>query len=130
MKLDRKTLTKEQKDLEKEFWISFYITKDKKLWLKSSRKYEEYLIEKEFQNTIKSITAWYTQAEIDTWNTKVAEAKKVLAGWTSTLINSLLLKWETAKVFATNVLAKASAYSKVYCDAERKKREALKSLKI
>ena len=128
MKLDKNTLTKEQKALEKEFWVEFYITKEKKLWMKTSTKYETYLIEQEFENTIKQITAWYTQAEIDTWATKVEEAQKVIDGGTSDLLSSLLLEWENLLDFAKKILQKAKEYSEIYYKAEKTKREKLKNI--
>jgi len=44
MKLDKKTLTEEQQALEKEFGVSYYITKDKKLWLKTNKKYDAFVL--------------------------------------------------------------------------------------
>jgi len=122
-------LTKHQKWLEKEFWVTHKLNKEWKMYLEENTKYKKYKIEQEFQETIKQITAWYTQAEIDTWNTKVTEAKKVISGWKSDILNSLLIKWETVEDLATTIIKKADEYSKIYYQAEKTKREKLKELK-
>jgi len=44
MKLYKHTLTEEQKKLENEFGVSFYITTDKKLWLKTNKKYDDFIL--------------------------------------------------------------------------------------
>ena len=121
-------LTKKQKELEKKFWVKFYINQDWFLEMKTSNKYEKYLIEESFNKTLTQITAWYSQAEIDTWNTKVDEAKIVVAWWTSDLLNALVIEWETVLELAKNILAKASEYSQIYLHAEKIKREELKKL--
>lgn len=43
MKLNKETLTEQQRTLEKEFWVEFYITKEKKLWMKSTPEYDNYI---------------------------------------------------------------------------------------
>ncbi len=98
------------------------------LYFKTDLEYKTYLIEQEFENTIKQITAWYTQAEIDTWATKVEEAEKVIAGGTSDLLSSLLLEWENLLDFAKKILQKAKEYSEIYYKAEKTKREKLKNI--
>lgn len=128
MKLDKNTLTKEQQALEKEFGVSYYITKDKKLWMKTSKKYEEFLIEQEFQGSIKAIKVWYSQDEINTWNTKYIEAKKVISWWTSIILKNLLLKWETEIWLAKKIINKAKQFSTIYYSSEKKKREQLNIL--
>ena len=87
-------------------------------------------INQEFQDKISSFTKWYSQQEIDTWKQKVEEAKIVLAWWTSELLEWLLIEWENVINFATIILTKAQAYSKIYIDAERVKREKIKALNI
>ena len=85
-------------------------------------------IEIDFKNTINQITDWYTQAEIDTWATKVEEAQKVINGGTSDLLSSLLLEWENLLDFAKKILQKAKEYSEIYYKAEKTKREKLKNI--
>jgi len=121
-------LTEHQKWLEKEFWVVHKLNKDWKMYLEENTKYKKYKIEQEFQDTIKQITWKYSQAEIDTWNTKVTEAKKVLSGWTSDILNSLLIEWETVEYLAKVIIEKADEYSKIYYQAEKTKREKLKEL--
>jgi len=91
-------------------------------------KEEKNKIEAKFQETIKQITAWYSQAEIDTWNTKVAEAKKVLAGEWSEILEQILIEWETIEELATRILEKAKQYAEIYYKAEKEKRQVLKEL--
>ena len=121
-------LTEHQKWLEKEFWVVHKLNKDWKMYLEENTKYKKYKIEQEFQDTIKQITWKYSQAEIDTWNKKVTEAKKVLSGWTSDILNSLLIEWETVEDLAKVIIEKADEYSKIYYQAEKTKREKLKEL--
>jgi len=90
--------------------------------------FEKRIIEQQFQETIKQITAWYSQAEIDTWNTKVEEAKKVLSWEWSEILEQILIDWETLEELATNILNKASEYAEIYYKAEKTKRQALKKL--
>ena len=97
-------------------------------YLENIKEEEIQKIYEEFENTIKQITAWYTQAEIDTWATKVEEAKKVIAGGTSDLLSSLLLEWENLLDFAKKILQKAKEYSEIYYKAEKTKREKLKNI--
>ena len=123
-----KWLTEHQKWLEKEFWVVHKLNKDWKMYLEENTKYKKYKIEQEFQDTIKQITWKYSQAEIDTWNKKVTEAKKVLSGWTSDILNSLLIEWETVEYLAKVIIEKADEYSKIYYQAEKTKREKLKEL--
>lgn len=125
-----KWLTKQQQKLEKEFWVKYKLNKDKKMYLETNYKYEKYLIEKRFKDIIKLLTAWYTQAEIDTWKTKVEEAEKVITWWTSNLLNSLLIEWEKSQDLAKSILQKAKEYSKIYLQAEKEKRQSLSDLII
>lgn len=118
MKLNRNTLTEEQKALEKEFWVSFYITDDKKLWMKSTVEYNTYLIEKEFQNTIKSLTSNYSQEERDGWDLQLSEAKKVLAWETSDILTAICTEnWADINDFAQRIVDKANEYSLAYAKA-------------
>jgi len=123
-----KWLTPKQIELEKKYWIKFYKNNRWKLTYKTTIEYEKHLIEQRFQEAIKQITAWYSQAEIDTWNTKVAEAKKVLAGEWSKILSNLLIEWETLEELATKILEKAKQYADIYYKAEKEKRQALKEL--
>ena len=86
------------------------------------------IINREFEKTISSFTTWYSQSEIDTWKTKVEEAKKVQAGEVSDLLNGLIIEWENVENLAQNILIKASEYSKIYLQAEKRKREEIKAL--
>ena len=115
-------------------WCTFEIVNNE-IVITETQKYTDYLkkieIEKaedKFQNTIKTFTAGYSQAEIDTWATKVAEAKIVIAWGASDLLSALLLPWETLLDFANNIILKAQAYSATYTTAERLKREEIKAI--
>lgn len=97
-------------------------------YLENIKQKEKDLIEQEFQDTIKLITAWYSQAEIDSWERKIEEANKVIAGWTSAFLDSLCIWIETATDLATKILAKADEYALAYAGAEKVKREKLSAL--
>ena len=131
MKLDRKTLTEEQKALEKEFWVSFYITKDKKLWMKTNTKYEKYLIETEFKNSINQITSKYSKEEREGWDLQLKEAEKVIAGWTSPVITTLATaSGITDLEYANLIKTKSEDYATAYATALATKREKLALLTI
>jgi len=99
-------------------------------WIEVLKIQEKEIIEKEFQETIKTFTEWYSQAEIDTWVTKVDEAKNVLNWEVSDLLNALLIEWENIEDFSVNILQKAAEYSNIYLTAEKLKREKIKALSI
>lgn len=101
-----------------------------KNWKVIIKKQDILKINKDFQNSINQLTAGYSQAEIDSWNKKVEEAKKVIAGETSAFINALVIEWETAEWLSKVILQKADEYSLAYATAEKTKRQALKDLKI
>lgn len=89
---------------------------------------EEKAIRKEFQDTINSFVWQYSQAEIDTFDIKVSEAEKVIAGGTSTFLSWLLVEWETLLWLSQLILGRATAYKAGYAQAEKVMREKLKAL--
>ena len=136
MELIMNTLSKEQKKLI-DMWYTAYINEENKIVLDEPaiitdeiKEYKIWIINKQFQDRIDQFTAWYSQAEIDTWQTKVEEAKKVQAWEVSDLLNGLIIEWETVEDLASSILLKAEEYSNIYLFAEKRKREDIKALEI
>jgi len=136
MELNMNTLSKEQKKLI-DMWYTAYINEENKIVLDEPaiitdeiKEYKIWIINKQFQDRIDQFTAWYSQAEIDTWQTKVEEAKKVQAWEVSDLLNGLIIEWETVEDLASSILLKAEEYSNIYLFAEKRKREDIKALEI
>ena len=134
MELNMDTLSKEQKRLI-DMWYKAHINEENKIVLEEpevlSDEIKEYkigIINKQFQDRIDQFTSWYSQAEIDTWKTKVEEAKKVQAWEVSDLLNDLVIEWETVEELAWIILQKAEEYSNIYLFAEKRKREDIKAL--
>ena len=109
MKLDKNTLTEEQKTLEREFWVSFYITKDKKLWMKNTTKYDAFVVKNQKKAEIEKLATlsdelnllainlnllidevWKTAPAILT-NPNVVQGKKVLT-WIQKILNPVIKK--------------------------------------
>lgn len=135
MELNFDTLTKEQKRLI-DMWYKAYINNESKLVLEEPevltdeiKQYKVWIINKQFQDRVNQFSAWYSQAEIDTWKAKVEEAEKVLAWETSTLLESLVIEWETVLELAEKIMSKASDYFQIYIHAEKTKREEIKKIK-
>ena len=134
MELNMDTLSKEQKRLIG-MWYTAHINEENKIVLEEPeilndkvREYKIWIINKQFQDRIDQFSAWYSQAEIDTWQTKVEEAKKVQAWEVSDLLNALIIEWETVNDLATNILLKSEEYTNIYLFAEKRKREQMKNL--
>ena len=134
MELNMDTLSKEQKRLI-DMWYTAYINEENKIVLDEPaiitdeiKEYKIWIINKQFQDRIDQFSAWYSQAEIDTWQTKVEEAKKVQAWEVSDLLNALIIEWETVNDLATNILLKSEEYTNIYLFAEKRKREQMKNL--
>ncbi len=89
---------------------------------------EKDLVEQEFQNSIKQLTEWFSQAEIDSFDKKVSEAQKVLNGETSVFLNTLCVEWEKVEDLANLILARNDAFELAYAQAEQIKRTKLKEL--
>jgi len=128
------TLSKEQKRLI-DMWYTVHINEENKIVLEEPEvlndeimEYKIWIINKQFQDRIDQFSAWYSQAEIDTWQTKVEEAKKVQAWEVSDLLNALIIEWETVNDLATNILLKSEEYTNIYLFAEKRKREQMKNL--
>lgn len=135
MELNIDTLSKEQRKLI-DMWYTAYINEENKVVLEEPevitdeiKEYKIWIINKQFQDRIDQFTVWYSQAEIDTWQTKVDEAKKVQAWEISDLLNALVIEWETVEDLAWNILLKAEEYSNIYLFAEQRKREDIKKIK-
>ena len=136
MELNMDTLSKEQKRLI-DMWYTASINEENKIVLEEPevlsdeiKQYKIWIINKQFQDRIDQFSAWYSQAEIDTWQTKVEEAKKVQAWWISDLLNALIIEWETVENLASNILLKSEEYTNIYLFAEKRKREDIKALEI
>jgi len=134
MELNMDTLSEEQKRLIG-MWYTAHINEENKIVLEEPeilndkvREYKIWIINKQFQDRIDQFSAWYSQAEIDTWQTKVEEAKKVQAWEVSDLLNALIIEWETVNDLATNILLKSEEYTNIYLFAEKRKREQMKNL--
>ena len=118
MILDRNTLTKEQQELEKEFWVVYKLNENWKMYLETNSKYDTFLIELEFQNTIKSLTSNYSQEEREGWDLQLSEAKKVLAWETSDILTAICTEnWADINDFAQRIVDKANEYSLAYAKA-------------
>lgn len=89
---------------------------------------EKDLIEKEFQDTIQLFSSWYSQVEIDSWEIKVKEAEKVLNWETSEFLNTLVIEWETVEELVTKILQNSQDFQLAFANAEKIKREKLKTL--
>ena len=70
-------------------------------------------INKEFQNSINQFTAWYSQAEVDTWKFKEEQAIIVDSGGTSEFLTALSIDGETEQELATKILANAICQNKI-----------------
>ena len=134
MELNMDTLSEEQKRLIG-MWYTAHINEENKIVLKEPevlndkiKEYKIWIINKQFQDRIDQFSDWYSQAEIDTWQTKVEEAKKVKNWEVSDLLNALIIEWETVNDLATNILLKSEEYTNIYLFAEKRKREQMKNL--
>ena len=134
MELNMDTLSEEQKRLIG-MWYTAHINEENKIVLEEPeilndkvREYKIWIINKQFQDRIDQFSAWYSQAEIDTWQTKIEEAKKVKNWEVSDLLNALIIEWETVNDLATNILLKSEDYTNIYLFAEKRKREQMKNL--
>ena len=134
MELNMDTLSEEQKRLIG-MWYTAHINEENKIVLEEPeilndkvREYKIWIINKQFQDRIDQFSAWYSQAEIDTWQTKIEEAKKVKNWEVSDLLNALIIEWETVNDLATNILLKSEEYTNIYLFAEKRKREQMKNL--
>ena len=88
-------------------------------------------IEQEFQNSINQFTAWYSQAEIDSWTRKVEEAKIFIESWISSLfLSALCIEWETETELAEKILTNSDIFANAYALAEKTKRQKLKDLTV
>ena len=135
MELNFNTLTKEQKRLI-DMWYKAYINDESKLVLEEPevltdeiKQYKIWIVNKQFQDRINQFSAWYSQAEIDTWKAKIEESEKVIAWGTSELLESLVIEWETTLELAEKIMNKASKYFQIYIHAEKIKREEIKKIK-
>ena len=134
MELNMDTLSEEQKRLIG-MWYTAHINEESKIVLEEPevlndkiKEYKIWIINKQFQDRIDQFSDWYSQAEIDTWQTKVEEAKKVKNWEVSDLLNALIIEWETVNDLATNILLKSEEYTNIYLFAEKRKREQMKNL--
>lgn len=136
-----KWLTKEHKKLEENFWISFYKNLNWKIDFKTSIKYETFLIEQEFQTSIKQFTSDYSQEEINSWSEQKQEAIWILNDEVQDypIITGILValnEWKadediiTSVEYANLVIAKSNMFTIATWKALGIKKRKLKDLQI
>lgn len=132
--VDINTLTDDQRKLL-DLWFTFEIDENGQLLtVEPKEKTPEFIaykidqINDEFIRSCAILTQWYTTVEINSWERKIAEAKKVIAGETSEFLETLCVEGEDVEDLATIILARADAYAMEFAKIERRKREELKSL--
>lgn len=132
--VDINTLTEDQRKLI-DLWFTFEIDENGQLLtVEPEEKTPEFIaykvdqINDEFTRSVAILTEWYTAIEINSWERKIAEAKKVVAGEKSEFLETLCVEGEKVLDLAKIILARADAYSMEFAKIERRKREALKSL--
>lgn len=81
-----------------------------------------------FRGKLRGFTKNYTSEEIQTWDLKVREAEKVIAGEKSNILDALIIPGRTTLELAKKVLENSAIYFKVYTDAEKEKTLAVKEL--
>lgn len=135
-KIDLNSLTDEQKYMLS-IWYTYKIDKNENILFiepeiktEDFLKYKKDLIEKEFKNSIAILTEWYTQEEIDSWERKIEEAKKVIKWEDSEFLSALLLEWENIKDMAEIILYRANIFAIEYAKIERRKRQKIKDLEL
>lgn len=132
--VDINTLTEEQKK-QIGIWYTFQIDENGQLLAVEPEEktpefieYKTNIINKDFERSCALLTEWYTAVEINSWERKIAEAKKVVAGETSDFLDALCVEGEKVLDLAKLILARADAYAIEFAKIEKRKREALKSL--
>lgn len=133
-KADINTLTPEQKELMS-IGYTFVICKQGKLRTIEPKEitpefiaYKKKLIEENFIREVKDLTTWYSQEEIDSWEKKQEEAKKVLAGEKSEFLETLAVEWENVEDLAKLILGRAEIYAIEFAKIENRKRQEIKEL--
>lgn len=86
-------------------------------------------INSQFLKDLEVFTSQYSQEEMQTWDLKVREAEKVIAGGTSTILDALEIPGRTTLDLAKGILQNSAIYFKVYTEAEKKKTLAIQELK-
>lgn len=81
-----------------------------------------------FNNTLAFITSHYSDNERASFELKRQEAEKVIAGWESVFLETLVLEGETVLELANKIKANSEAYQLLYANAEKKLREDLKNI--
>lgn len=104
------------------YWIDYInwnisiIETDKSIKIMKEKKIE--LIDKEFKNTIKLLTAWYSKEEQDWWNSQLEWAKSILVWGTSLLLETIVIEtWEDIQILAQNIINKADFFEIEYARA-------------
>lgn len=85
-------------------------------------------IKNEFQETVLQFSSWYSQVEIDSWETKIKEAEKVIDWIESEILEALCVEWELVEELANKILVNAQNYTLAYMNAEKTMREKIKAL--
>lgn len=85
-------------------------------------------IENDFTQAVEQLTAWISQEEKDSWTKQESEARNVLDWWTSELLSSLCIDWETVEVLANKIILKADYLSLETVKLLQIKRQKLKDL--
>jgi len=111
-------------------WVSLPLDIDNNFYLYTNKfEVNTYLIEKEFQDTMKLITSNYSNEEREGWNSQLEWAKLVLAWETSPLLEAIVAEtWEDINVLAQSIVDKANLYEVEYAKALWIKRAKLSAL--
>lgn len=87
------------------------------------------IINSEFLRDLEAFTSKYTLEEMQTWDLKVREAEKVIAGGESTILDTLQIPGRTTLDLSKMILENSANYFRIYTEAEKKKTLALQELK-
>lgn len=87
-------------------------------------------INKEFQETYKTITSGYLPEEIASWDYQIQEAKNVHWWGNSNFLTRMLKDWETLTELKDKILNNETLFKNAYADAIKIKRDKLALLEV
>lgn len=82
----------------------------------------------EFEKTISKLKEWYSESEIAMWDMQYTEALRVEAWATWTMLENILVEWETEQELAETIIRNSQGYYPLATAALKKKRQAIKDL--